>query len=146
MRIAVQIAVLCAVSVAGAFGIWKWHPNKPPLYFFADQVKEGEVELAQALEWQAAGQVLWIDARSREKFEAGHVEGAVLLNEQDDFNQLFMESIHILQNSADKRLVIYCGSELCAAAERIADKLEMFPDVHVLHGGEKKLREAGLLP
>ncbi len=148
IRIALQLLVLAAVAVVGAVAVRAWHPEAPPLYFYPEQVKDGEVTLADAVRWAEAGEVLWVDARSREKFEAGHIEGAVLLNEQDDFDLLLFDAIDVLQNNADKRLVVYCGSELCSSSQKIAEKLEalgLFGDVHVLHGGEKALREAGLL-
>lgn len=147
MRILLQLLVLGAVMAGGALAVWAWHPKAPPLYFFVDEIKEGEIELAQAQEWLQAGELVWVDARPRKKYEAGHLEGAILLNEQDDFNLLLMESWDTLQNSFDKRFVIYCGSETCGSSRRVAELLRDrgFPEVHVLHGGEKGLREAGLL-
>ena len=73
IRIALQLLAIALLSGAGALAVWAWHPKSPPLYFYADQVKEGEATLEQALEWQAADEILWIDARPRKKFEAGHV-------------------------------------------------------------------------
>lgn len=147
MRVALQMVSLGLVTTAGALAVKAWHPKAPPLYFYADQVKEGEIEIAQAREWLAAGEMVWIDARPRNKFEAGHVDGAVLLNEQDDFNLLLMDSWDTLQNSFDKKFVVYCGSNTCASSQRVADLLRDrgFPEVYVLHGGEEGLREAGLL-
>ena len=147
IRIVLQLIAIGVISGAGALAVRAWHPKSPPLYFYADQVKEGEATLEQALEWQAADEILWIDARPREKYEAGHIDGAVLLNEQDDFNMLLMESIDVLQNNAHKRLVIYCATDICAASKRVAELLRDrgFPDVYALHGGEEALRQAGLL-
>ena len=147
-QIALQLLVIGILSIGGALAVRAWHPKAPPLKFFVEQIKDGEVDLAQAIAWQGAGESLWIDARPRAKYEAGHIEGAVLLNEQDDFNQLLQESWATLQNNADKHVVIYCASEICGSSRKVAELLENrgFPDVHVLHGGEKALRDAGLLP
>jgi rhodanese-related sulfurtransferase len=147
-QIVIQLVVFGALSVSGALAIRQWHPKAPPLYFFADEVKEGEIDLAQAKEWAEAGELVWVDARPRTKFDAGHIEGALLINEQDDFNLLLMDAWDTLQNNFDKRFVIYCGSETCGSSRRVAELLQDrgFPEVHVLHGGEKALREAGLLP
>ena len=142
-----QLAVIAALSVGGALAINAWHPNRPPLHFNPKALQEGEVELATVQDWLSAGEVVWIDARPRAKYEAGHVEGAILLNEQDDFNLLLMESIAELQNNFDKRFVVYCATEICAASRRVAELLRErgFPEVYVLNGGIEPLREAGLL-
>lgn len=142
-----QLSVIAAIVVATTLGIYAWHPNRPALYFDLQQLEDGEVDLAQAIEWRDAGQIVWIDARSREKFDAGHLEGAILLNEQDDFNALLLESFAELQNNADKNLVVYCGSATCAASLRIARKLRDigYHSVHVLKGGVETLRTGGLI-
>jgi rhodanese-related sulfurtransferase len=149
MRILLQLLLLGALSCGGALAVRAWHPRAPLLYPIAGQIKEGEIDLQQALAWRAAGRLLWIDARPRAQYEAGHIEGAVLLNEQDDFNLLLMDSWATLQNNADKHLVVYCGAETCGSSRKVAALLRDragFPDVHVLLGGVQVLRDAGLLP
>jgi rhodanese-related sulfurtransferase len=145
--VALQLLAIGGLVVAATLGVYAWHPNRPALYFDLQQLDDGEVDLAQALEWRDAGQIVWIDARSREKYDAGHLEGAMLLNERDDFNALLLESFAELQNNSDKNLVVYCGSATCAASLRIAKKLRGigFHSVHVLKGGVETLLAGGLL-
>ncbi len=142
-----QLLLIAALTVGAALAINQWHPNRPPLYFNPKALQEGEVDIAKAIEWSEAGELVWIDARPRAKYEAGHVEGAILLNEQDDFNLLLMESIAELQNNFDKRFVVYCATEICAASRRVANLLRErgFPEVYTLNGGVISLREVGLL-
>ena len=146
MKIFIQLLAIAVLSAGAAFAVHLWHPNRPALYFVPQQLEEGEVELAKALEWHREGRVVWVDARPRVKYEQGHVEGALLLNEQDDFNALLLEVWDTVQNNADKPFVVYCASETCAASKRVADLLmdRGLPDVWVLNGGVESLREAGL--
>ncbi len=145
--VALQLVAIAALAAAGAIAVYAWHPERPPLYFNPHELKEGEVDLAQAQEWAAAGELVWVDARPRKQYEAGHVDGAILLNERDDFNALLMDVWDDLQNSADKYFVIYCGLASCKSSERVAQLLRdlSFPEVYVLNGGVETLRRGGLL-
>ena len=125
------------LSLAGLATVltWKFHPRAPALYLNEEPLGDGEISIKVALEWEQSNGVLWIDARSAEKFEAQHIPGAILLNEFD-WNALLMESYHVITNQ-DRPLVVYCGSYSCKASTTIADKLreKRVPEVYVLKGG-----------
>lgn len=149
MRIALQLLIIALLSIGGALAINQWHEKRPALYFVTGQLEDGEVEVAQALEWQQQENIVWIDARPKTKYDEGHVKGAFLLNEQDDFSALLEPIFHEIANNSDKQFVVYCASDSCAASKRVAELLREtvgVPDVWVLNGGVEPLRKAGLFP
>jgi rhodanese-related sulfurtransferase len=132
----VQAGVLVVLSAAGGWLSFRHHPEAPALYLHLEtRVAEGEVSLAMVRELEAAGGVLWIDARVRSEYEREHVPGAVLLNEQE-WEQLMFEAVETLSRN-DKPVVIYCDAQRCDASHRLAEKLRDIgqPDVRVLAGG-----------
>jgi rhodanese-related sulfurtransferase len=99
----------------------------------APAVREGEVQLAEAQSW--GDTVLWVDARPDADYEQAHIPGAVLLNE-DRWNDLLPQMLGTW--SPDKRVVVYCSSQSCAASHEVARRLKeeaQLPQVYVLHGG-----------
>lgn len=94
---------------------------------------EDEVELAQARSWGEA--VLWVDARPDTQFDQEHIPGALLLNE-DRWNELLPQMLALW--SPEKRIVVYCSSQSCAASHQVAHRLKEeagLKDVYVLYGG-----------
>lgn len=149
MRILLQCVLIAGLTATAALAIYYFHPKRPPLYFDPHRLAEGEVELEEVLKWVSKGEVVWIDARPGAKYREGHVEGAFLLNEREDFNALLLPIYAELANRADLPFVVYCGSNLCAASKRVAGLLRDrvgITDVFVLKGGSKVLRDAGMLP
>ena len=124
-----------------------WHPERPAFYLVPNQLREDEIMLDKVLEWDAGG-VVWIDARSRKKFETSRVKGAYLLNEMEDFYSLLEPIWSEIQNKSDLPFIVYCSSESCVASRKIAEKLREsvgVSEVYILKGGEKSLTERGLL-
>jgi rhodanese-related sulfurtransferase len=149
VRILLQCGLIVALTASAALAIYCFHPGRPPLYFDPHRLVEGEVELEQVLMWLEEGEVVWIDARPGDKYKQGHVEGAFLLNEREDFNALLLPVYAELANRADLPFVVYCGSEICSASKRVAGLLRDrvgIADVFVLKGGAKALRYKGLMP
>lgn len=94
---------------------------------------EGEVLLTEVLSWQPSPQ--WLDARDARAFEASHIPGAVLLNE--DRWQVGLERLLIVWDG-ERAIVVYCDSATCNASHSVAKRLKGelgIDDVHVLHGG-----------
>ncbi len=119
------LALLPAIAQAVYYG------DKAP--WNAPAVAKDEVELAQAQAWGAA--VLWVDARPQAQFDADHIPDAVLLNE-DNWNALLPPFLNTW--APDKRVVVYCSSQSCAASHEVARRLREeagLPNVYVLHGG-----------
>jgi rhodanese-related sulfurtransferase len=131
-----QAAVLVVLSAGAGWATYRLHPAPPALFLHLDtRVAEGEVTLAQVRAMEAAGGVLWVDARVRSEFAKDHVPGAILLNEQE-WEQLMFEAVETLSRN-DKPIVIYCDAQRCDASHRLAEKLRDLgqSEVHVLAGG-----------
>lgn len=96
-------------------------------------VGKDEVELAQVQSW--GENVLWVDARPEEQFAQEHVPNAILLNE-DRWNELLPQMLGAW--SPEKRIVVYCSSQSCAASHEVARRLREeagLKEVYVLYGG-----------
>lgn len=117
------LALLPAI-VSGALQL-RWNDDTP--------LAPDEVRAATVREW--GGKVQWIDARPRDKFEAGHIEGAILLNEEE-WNKLVPAFLDAWD--PDRPVVVYCDGGSCelshAVARRLREELKI-GDVHVLKGG-----------
>jgi len=132
----IQAGVMAVLSVGAGFVSYHWHPQAPALYLYMEaRAGDGEVALLKVREWEAAGGVLWVDARVRSEYEKGHVPGAVLLNEQE-WESLMFEAVEIFSRN-EKPVVIYCDAQRCDASHRLAEKLRDLgqSDVWVLAGG-----------
>lgn len=99
----------------------------------APAVEKDEVTLEQARVW--GDNVLWIDARPDEQFATRHVPNALSLNE-DRWDELLPPLLTAW--SPDRRVVVYCNSQSCAASHEVARRLREqagLQNVFVLHGG-----------
>jgi rhodanese-related sulfurtransferase len=91
------------------------------------------VTLAQAKSWGTGA--LWIDARPTEQFTAGHVPGAIQLNE-DAWTELLPKVLATW--SPERKLVVYCSRLTCNASHAVAERLrneDGLKNVYVLQGG-----------
>ena len=143
-----QLGIIILLSFGAAFLIYKWNPKSPAIYLVAGQLRPDELTLNQVLKLEKEGGVVWIDARKGLDYQKGHVEGAFLLNEQEDFFALLEPIWAKLQNLSDLPFVVYCGSESCAASRKVADKLRDsvgIAEVYILSGGDEVLRKSGLI-
>ena len=124
LALVLGIALLPAL-VSGALQL-QWHAEIP--------AKKDEVTIAMVHNnWN--DHVLWVDARSRSKFEHAHIPGAVLLNE-DEWNSL--TSAFSDAYDPDVPVVVYCDGGSCDASHAIADRLRQefkLQKVYVLKGG-----------
>jgi rhodanese-related sulfurtransferase len=103
----------------------RWNATEP--------LAPGEVRPATVREWGA--KVQWVDARPRDKYELGHIDGALLLNE-DEWTKLVPAFLDAWD--PDRPVVVYCEGGSCEASHRIAQRLReelKIGDVHVLKGG-----------
>ena len=99
--------------------------------------------LTEASERFKTGAALFIDARSPEDFQAGHIKGAVNLP-----NQAFDEVFPAVAREIEKgeQLITYCDGKECILAQALASKLyELgFQNVSYLVNGWTSWREGGL--
>ena len=132
-----QVLVIVVLSVLAAALSVAVHPKRPPWY---------RVASAEELRWRITpeevarlvdeGPVLWVDSRSREKFEEGHRPGAILLN-LEEWGDLMFEHMDTLQDAMTHPVVVYCDGTDCrkslAVAGQLRELLGLEP-VYVLHG------------
>jgi rhodanese-related sulfurtransferase len=88
------------------------------------------------------GRAVFVDARSREEFYAGHIAGALLVTRED-----FEESVSSLWDliPPDALMVTYCAGEGCEASTELAGLLQDagYTRIKVFYAGWKQWREAG---
>jgi rhodanese-related sulfurtransferase len=135
MKAVRQALVILALSVGAAVATHRWHPQAPAWYVEDETPADGEVSMSQVRE-QWNGDVLWIDARTRERYNADHIPGALLLNEYER-DDLLLEHLDKLQTSG-KPIIVYCDAMKCEASHVIRTFLTEnvgLPDVWVLTGG-----------
>jgi rhodanese-related sulfurtransferase len=130
------LLLILLASAAGAAAFWL-HPGAPALYLTEEPLQPDEVTL-QDISQRWKGDVIWLDARPEDQFDAGHIPGAKLLNEQS-FDAQLLEVLDILQTTT-KPIIIYCGGQKCEASRHVREKLlSMVPIEHekcfVLKGG-----------
>lgn len=108
-------ALLALAAVLGGISAVV-HPGARGI--LTDAPREDEVTLAAAR--ALPDSTLWIDARSQSEFERGHVEGALLLNE-DSWSELLLPVIERWQ--PETPVVVYCDTGGCQASRKVATRL-----------------------
>jgi rhodanese-related sulfurtransferase len=86
-----------------------------------DKLEIEEVTIAKQI--YDSGDVLFVDARSRDNYDDGHIPGAVSLpvGEFDNLIDAFMD-----QHSADQAIVTYCSGRTCTDSHNLARLLMDF--------------------
>ena len=133
-----QVAGLLGSAAVAGMLAYQFHPTPPSLYLAEEMPGEGEVNMQQIAEMEAAGGVLWVDARVRARYDEEHIPGALLLN-PEDFDAMVFDYLDTFQDN-EKPIVIYCDAQKCAASKKIAERiktmsLSMSNEVFVLRGG-----------
>lgn len=128
-----QFICLALLSVVAGLLTWAFHPNAPS--WTGGWSSEGAVSHAFVVSNQ--DRILWVDARSESEFEAGHIAGAILVNE-DDWEAGLMRLFDVWD--MEQILIIYCGAEACQSSLRVMERLraELGEDeIYYLKGGWK---------
>ena len=136
-----QASLLILLAATAAWATHAWHPRAPALYLVQEPLRDDEVSM-QVVQQRWQGKVLWIDARIQEQYDAGHIPGAVLLNEQHFEEQLF-GLLDTLQTNA-KPIIIYCNAAKCDASRKILERLKQtlpIENAFVLKGGWNAWRQ-----
>ena len=126
-----QALLLLGLAVLPAIGQAVYYGERAP--WQAPAVGKDEVELPQAQAWGET--VMWVDARPAAQYESEHIPNATLLNE-DRWQELLPPMLNAW--SPEKRVVVYCSSQSCAASHEVARRLREeagLKNVFVLHGG-----------
>ena len=120
------ILVVLAALPATVMGVWQLKTAKEAA------LEPGEVRVTEAKEW--ATEKVWVDARSRTKFERRKIPGAVLLN-SEEWDALVPDFLDAW--GPDKAVIVYGdreGDAAPAVAHRLREELKI-GNVWVLHGG-----------
>jgi rhodanese-related sulfurtransferase len=122
------LILLVALVPAGLTAVV--HPRRPS--WSKEELSPGEERLKTVLAW--GSNVLWVDARSQQEYDAEHVPGAILLN-LEGWNSLFPRFLD--QWSPEQRIVVYCSSTSCELSHEVAARLEKsgVSPIYVLKGG-----------
>jgi rhodanese-related sulfurtransferase len=137
-----ETALILLATLVAATGTHFLHPRAPQWFVKDEPLAADEVTL-DSIQQKWHGDVLWIDARPREAFDAAHIPGALMLNEQAA-DALMFEHIETLQNNT-KPVVVYCDGHACQASRKMAAYLrERLPGsaIYVLRGGWKAWEDA----
>lgn len=103
-----------------------------PLPWAEPELAAGEIRLsdAQALD------VIWLDARPYEEYEADHIPDALFFDEGDwDTGLISLMDAWLMQ---PRPIVVYCGSESCGTSQRVAEGLRAAlpaAEIYSLKGG-----------
>ena len=145
-RLLLQTAWLLVLAAAAGALVWKFHPHAPELYLTHEEAGPGETTVAAARARAAAGPVVWLDARHEKEFLAGHIPGALLLNEYDWENLLIAAFPAITEATEGTPVIIYCDGQTCAASRAVRDRLLQTPlgdrELLILRGGWPAWQEA----
>lgn len=114
-RLRSSAALLAVAAVLGGLSL-AFNPGARAVLL--DAPREDEITVAQARALGAPA--LWIDARSRAAYDAGHVEGALLLNE-DTWSELLIPVVERWQPGTP--VIVYCDSHGCQASRNVAERL-----------------------
>jgi len=140
LLIARQVGVLLALTLVAAVGTKQLHPRPPAWKLHsAGEYDPYQVSMEQ-ITTDYGGDVIWIDARKGEDFEAGHVPKAINLSQEAWNDQLF-EHLDTLSSSL-KPIVVYCDGEECALSKKVAQELRELglSEVYYIKGGWKELK------
>lgn len=142
-RRVLAVVLLFPLAAAGmAWATWQWHPRAPALHLVDQPLGPDEITL-EMIDEVYGGEVFWIDARTREHFDRGHIPGALSLDNRQRDARMF-EEFEIIQD-IDRQIVIYCESTGCQSGRELAQYLrERLPwDPLVLRGGWPTYRDSG---
>lgn len=117
----VALCLLAAPLIPAGFTAWL-HPSRPnwaELNAREKSVSQDRIDAGEARSHYR--DALWLDARSRADYEAAHVPGALLLNE-DEWEAL----LPLVMERWDgvQPMLVYCGGESCHASEAVARRLK----------------------
>ena len=135
-----QVIVLAALTLLATAATYFFHPHAPALYLQRETVAEGEISVDQARAAMQSPGVVFIDARVKARFDAGHIPDALSLCESEpDYPAQLSVVADVLQQGQEKLVVVYCDGKKCQASHEIAEILKSFhtvpENVRVLRGG-----------
>jgi rhodanese-related sulfurtransferase len=115
------------------------HPKRPAIGLTSRPVVE-ERTVGDLV--RASTPILWVDARSEQEFQAGHVPKAVRLD-QETWEKLLPGFLAAWQPGMV--VVVYCNTDMCQASQEVAVRIRrelQIDNVVVLKNGWAAWREA----
>ena len=102
-----------------------------------------EISIPQAFVLFQQGGIIFLDARRKDEFEAGHVDGALLLSTEHFGRGTIPATIGVLEKS--QPVVIYCGGGACDASKNLVIMLQNFgfTRFHIMTDGFPAWQAAG---
>ncbi|MFK5921564.1 MAG: rhodanese-like domain-containing protein [Verrucomicrobiota bacterium] len=128
-----QVILIVAVAAVAALVTFFVHTKAPALHEVT-VLNEDEVSLAEVRQW--TGEVIWIDARTEADYTKGHVQGALLLN-QENWADLLWQHREVIEAIEESPVVVYCDGTTCRRSSEIAERLRTelgLEQVYVLKG------------
>jgi rhodanese-related sulfurtransferase len=141
MNPALQLVIVISISASAACVTWLVKDPSSPTTS-ATRCDPNAIKADEICFDQVSGNVLWIDARSRNEWEKNGYPNSILWNLDPNEDSLKMESDAVFQIAESEKIVVYCGSEACGTSRLIVEKiqkLELGVDAKVLHGGYPSL-------
>jgi rhodanese-related sulfurtransferase len=144
MSIGLQLAIIAAISLAAA-GLTYLVKGPPARSHLCDPATRKADEICLS-EITNQSDILWVDARSRGAWQKNGLPSSILWNLDPTEDMQAFEANNAEKIAAAQRVVIYCGDENCGTSRQVAErirKLDLGPQVLVLNGGWRALKDAG---
>ena len=140
LKVWTQMTVLASLTLLASAATYFFHPHAPALHLQGEPVNDGEISPTGARAAMKSPGVIFIDARVRARFDAGHIPDALPLCESESNYPAQLSVVaDTLQQGQEKLVVVYCDGKKCQASHEIAEILKSFhtmpENVRVLHGG-----------
>jgi rhodanese-related sulfurtransferase len=102
-----------------------------------------DISIPQAFVLFQQGGIMFLDARRKDEFEAGHVDGALLLSTEHFGRGTIPATIGVLDKT--QPVVIYCGGGACDASKNLVIMLQNFgfTRFHIMTDGFPAWQAAG---
>ncbi len=133
-KVIYKAALICLISAL--LGITYNRIFNPQIHLFSGPPKliypqvsleEVKIKLRQG--------VILVDARTKEEFDKGHIDGAINLP-YNNFEIAYYQAT-LLHNSIEKEIIVYCGGGGCKSSLLVAENLTLLghSNVKVFSGG-----------
>ena len=144
-----QVLIIGTITVVATVLSALFHPKRPAWYRVASPEElRWQLSIEEATTLAGEKSILWVDARSREKFEETHLPDAILLNAAE-WGDLMFQNMDRLQDAMGNPVVVYCDTAECGkstyVAQQLRDLIGLDP-VYILKGNWRELPLASEKP
>ncbi|MDF1656456.1 MAG: rhodanese-like domain-containing protein [Verrucomicrobiales bacterium] len=141
-----QVVVIVGLSIVATLFSVAFHPKRPSWYRVSSPEElRWQILPAEIAELSKNDEILWVDAREREKFEVDHMQGAILLN-LGEWGDLMFQHMDILQSAFSRPVVVYCDTETCGKSQEVAKRLRELIGLEPVYVLKGSWRELGITP